>query len=984
MNNEIVKIYVFNKEEIDKEQIFNKDELKLYENVEIENIKDTIFLDDNLSQIKYKIIKNIDKKVSTDELYLFSNFMQYIDINNIYENYTQDNTIVISYDKIYNWLKNIQKKSIDYTHNHNYFSSEKENIEGYTYNELFKNLNLNFKKPMIQSNSLGLKIYLKRDYPFVINPYNNNTIDNNILKSEDRSILTYDNNLLFEYGRPLNNTIYVCIADELLKHSSSMDFSYILKLYFPKLYTIHSVKNSSDFKNKISEIRIKDRDNKKKIKKYSEIINYFNTSSVDSNDIKHGIKKMKLTIYPINTIKLPLDILFKIINSSKDIPYIKYNPGKNKENIYRLFTDDNITTTGKKIPMLYMEKENKYKINNLSKIVAVKQNHVGFYIRDGKNEIFCEFLENGNIIIHFTLIDYKSVKEIEKMLDKTINEKILKKVNEFLSRSGYSYLLINSLSDNNVVINSMEYIFEYNKDDNIVDLNKYVNCLSSIYNIENGVMNNQKDVIKLTYKRVSSYDKMAGITAYITNKKIEGESKETILKLIMENFNINDKKKALRYISDWEAELQLKVEINSNKRVKLSKNPGFQVEIRNDYDINNELKTYIKYENIDNINYLDFIKQYTLVLIDKFIKNNIKSTVKNKICKKESIELEKKEDIVPEKSTLVKNNLDKTGRMLLTTSDFQNEINELIGEDNITNNFDMFEEEESSSDESEENESDDDDMDSDDEALTQFGGDKTKMNIDLQGITLQGQGNYFINRMRQRQPKLVLKQTKKPFKSYAKVCPSQYRRIPVIVNDEELNYINKVDKESNVKTKSYDEYVTSKQNGKNYHYICPRFWCLRDDNGKSRSLSLEQVNNGECGGWDAVIPEGAKKVPKGKRIFEFNDKTYHREGKPYNKLVYKQLYPSFGKKSNHPDNLCVPCCYKSPNTFGNSGWQRAKDSNNEYLNNKFYKMENGKKITTTYNPIIKDDYYNYDYKVNPPTWKEDKNGKIDLSSIKRF
>ena len=109
MNNEIVKIYVFNKEEIDKEQIFNKDELKLYENVEIENIKDTIFLDDNLSQIKYKIIKNIDKKVSTDELYLFSNFMQYIDINNIYENYTQDNTIVISYDKIYNWLKNIQK-----------------------------------------------------------------------------------------------------------------------------------------------------------------------------------------------------------------------------------------------------------------------------------------------------------------------------------------------------------------------------------------------------------------------------------------------------------------------------------------------------------------------------------------------------------------------------------------------------------------------------------------------------------------------------------------------------------------------------------------------------------------------------------------------------------------------------------------------------------------------------------------------------------
>ena len=152
--------------------------------------------------------------------------------------------------------------------------------------------------------------------------------------------------------------------------------------------------------------------------------------------------------------------------------------------------------------------------------------------------------------------------------------------------------------------------------------------------------------------------------------------------------------------------------------------------------------------------------------------------------------------------------------------------------------------------------------------------------------------------MRKRQPKLALKKTEAPFKSFAKMCPSQYRRMPVVVDDKELEYINQKDKDSKVINKSYDEYITSKQNGKNYHYICPRFWCLRDSKGKSRSLSLEQVNKGECGGWDAVIPEGAKKVPKGKRIFEFNDRTYHREKKPYNKLVYKQLYPSFGKRQS--------------------------------------------------------------------------------------
>ena len=51
---------------------------------------------------------------------------------------------------------------------------------------------------------------------------------------------------------------------------------------------------------------------------------------------------------------------------------------------------------------------------------------------------------------------------------------------------------------------------------------------------------------------------------------------------------------------------------------------------------------------------------------------------------------------------------------------------------------------------------------------------------------------------------------------------------------------------------------------KNIIIYVPRFWCLRDENGKSRSLSLKQINQGECGGWNALIPEGAKSVPPGK------------------------------------------------------------------------------------------------------------------------
>ena len=60
---------------------------------------------------------------------------------------------------------------------------------------------------------------------------------------------------------------------------------------------------------------------------------------------------------------------------------------------------------------------------------------------------------------------------------------------------------------------------------------------------------------------------------------------------------------------------------------------------------------------------------------------------------------------------------------------------------------------------------------------------------------------------------------------------------------------------------------------------------------------------------------GSKKVPKGKRIFEFTDNRYH-EGKEDNPLSYKQFYPSFMSPDNHPDKLCSPCCYGTPNAYG--------------------------------------------------------------------
>ena len=141
--------------------------------------------------------------------------------------------------------------------------------------------------------------------------------------------------------------------------------------------------------------------------------------------------------------------------------------------------------------------------------------------------------------------------------------------------------------------------------------------------------------------------------------------------------------------------------------------------------------------------------------------------------------------------------------------------------------------------------------------------------------------------------------------------------MPVILTDEEKKHIDLKDGNN----KSYDEYISYnyKEDAKPFHYICPRFWCFSDDDGKGRSLSVEQINNGECGGWDAVIPHDAKKIKSDKyRIFEFTDKRYHRKGNDYHPLTYNTHYPLY-QTNSHPKNYPVPCCGDTPTQQEYSG-----------------------------------------------------------------
>ena len=168
---------------------------------------------------------------------------------------------------------------------------------------------------------------------------------------------------------------------------------------------------------------------------------------------------------------------------------------------------------------------------------------------------------------------------------------------------------------------------------------------------------------------------------------------------------------------------------------------------------------------------------------------------------------------------------------------------------------------------------------------------------------------FFQDRMEKRDPGLFVTMKEGSMMAYSRMCPSNVKRQPVILTEEEKNdLINEhPDLYSNSRKIESDfvEYRFNEDNpDEKYYYTCPRYWCLLTD----KMVTKQQIMDGECGGvkydektyQNAIIPKNAKKVPKGQYVYQFYD-----EGVEH--------FPGFHKE-NTQDGNCIPCCYTKWNT----------------------------------------------------------------------
>ena len=440
---------LISKEEGPLLHIFKAEELDLIfrSNIPVTFFKQTLHLDDTITIIKSKIIESTALKLSMPEIYLFAIHRVKLNAQKLYNKLTQYDEISLTKDRMKQFLQNFVRFDFD-----NFHQLEKEE---FTHEDLLPYTQL----PELIKFPLGQKFIIEKKYPFTVSPFDVFVNDPILESYGDKLTSTENDNLLLEYGPIHSNIIFMCTAEDVMKDKKK-EGGVIVKMYFPLLYKAKITK-LSELKAKRQELLAT---NKKLLdvnfKKYINNINLFYNLYFNRKILlpvtTYGIQYIHFIIHPISLVNFPIDIIFKLIHASQNIPLSKWNPGKRRENIYRLYAP-NTSKDGRKIPNLP-----KSEIMKMLRTVG-RRKSVSLAIElDKKQYIICEFFDNGNLSIKCSFNPTPTtpvpVAKVEEIIRNNI-QPVLEVIQHYLEQSGYSYFEFENLHMPNIEIIDLTYIY---------------------------------------------------------------------------------------------------------------------------------------------------------------------------------------------------------------------------------------------------------------------------------------------------------------------------------------------------------------------------------------------------------------------------------------------------------------------------------------------------------------------------------------------
>ena len=218
-------------------------------------------------------------------------------------------------------------------------------------------------------------------------------------------------------------------------------------------------------------------------------------------------------------------------------------------------------------------------------------------------------------------------------------------VKEFLSQSGYTMNLFESLYADTTYLDRLEYsvLVPIKKKVNIKSL---MGCLSSVFSVV------RADVAKgavMRYKRVSNYNEMDSSEAYVVEMINAGSRDTEIIQGLMSNFQLSVEE-ARERLGSFVSRLQLVQDaFQGSERLRVKNNPGFLTTMSLE-DHNAALR--ITVSDVNDVGYLRTIPVYIDALV-RMTQTPWASRVDKKsitaLCKKQQLvdAAEKKEIVAP-------------------------------------------------------------------------------------------------------------------------------------------------------------------------------------------------------------------------------------------------------------------------------------------------------------------------------------------------
>jgi hypothetical protein len=701
-------------------------------------------------------------------------------------------------------------------------------------------------------------------------------------------VSTTNNNILMDSDSLVNDTIFLCDANTVLMNASETGLSMesAIKIYYPYLFG-KNITNLEELEAAASKLKKESKALitaafKRHIQSVSLLHNIQANIVPDTYDpVYDGLDSVELILHPVYSFKLPLELVFKLIQTANDIPFVKFYPALQREKMYRLFAP-NSAKDGRRIPLLSKGEIVRYSktFGASRRVTALIKPTLDAGISSG-NQFACEFEEDGDIVIRGTFNQIIGLDVIEELIRQHVNP-VIKVVSDYVGMSGYTLDLFDNLSNQNVEVLALNYKIGYPYN-NQFNPKKFVGCVASVFNIEEKAGSSQID---LRYKRVSNFSEMDSIEAMIVKGIMRGFDEVDILEDIIEQQGKTEEE-ARQILAGVITNLQVIRNTFQNKRLRVKNDPGFPIQLKRNPETNN---LDITINDISDVGYVARVKMFidsVVRLVESPDSISIEESKIKSICKGKFTEVTQIEEVVaaPEKELGDNEEIEIVGEDVVFDDGAENEdyLDMLLGDD-------------------------DDDEDEDEEgdsSSSQLGGAKKKDMVkdgpktakvtDVTGLSL-GHPNPFFKRLKERDPALFLTKKDGKFNAYSKICQWNMRRQPVILSDAEKE---RIDKEHPGSYKHAIKYGTSKDN-QNW-YICPRYWSL----SRNTSLTEEQVKSGKYGKVISLDENGKERsvVPPGEDIFEFNHTD--KEGN------YEAFYPGFVEPGSHPDGHCLPCCFRN-------------------------------------------------------------------------